>query len=438
VSLRGRFVVYLTAAHVLFAGVAVPLLYRQRLWLLAVEAALAASLAVGLALLRRLFSGLELIRQSAAYLSENDYSTRVRETGQSDLDALIAVYNRMVDSLRVERLRLQEQHYFLAQILAVSPSGCVILDFDGRVDFANPSAEDLLGRRAETLRGRTLRELASPLASALDGLAAGQAQVVALHGGRRVKCRRASFLDRGFSRSFILLEEVTDELRHYEKAAYDKLIRMMSHEVNNSVGASNSLLHSCLAYARHLPVGDRADFERALSVAIGRTETLSRFMRSFADVVRLPTPSPQPCDVRSLLEEVARLMQPVAERSQVTLERDLGTQPAFASLDRVLVEQALVNVLKNAVEAAGQGGRVCLRLERPDRTMRIVVEDSGPGLSPEARDNLFTPFFTTKPEGQGIGLTLVREVLRQHEFAFALDSLPGRPTRFTILVPARG
>jgi two-component system nitrogen regulation sensor histidine kinase NtrY len=438
VSLRGRFVAYLAAAHVLFAGVAVPLLYRQRLWLIAVEASLAASLAVGLALVRRLFSGLELIRESAAYLSENDYSTRVRETGQSDLDALITVYNRMVDSLRAERLRLEEQHHFLAQILAVSPSGFLILDFDGRVDFANPSAESLLARNADELRGRTLAELASPLASALDGLSAGQAQVVALHGGRRVKCRRASFLDRGFSRSFVLLEEVTDELRRYEKAAYEKLIRMMSHEVNNSVGASNSLLHSCLAYARYLPAGDRADFERALSVAIGRTETLSRFMRSFADVVRLPKPTPQPCDVRALLEEVSRAMQPVAERSQVTLERDLGTQPAFASLDRVLFEQALVNVVKNAVEAAGAGGQVCLRLERPDGTMRVVVEDSGPGLSPEARDNLFTPFFTTKPEGQGIGLTLVQEVMRQHELAFSLDSPPGRKTRFTIVVPAVG
>ncbi len=231
------------------------------------------------------------------------------------------------------------------------------------------------------------------------------------------------------------MEELTEELRLYEKAAYEKLIRMMSHEVNNSVGASNSLLHSCLNYGRHLPDADRDDFEGALRVVIGRTEKLSAFMRGFAEVVRLPAPNRQPADLRRLVEDVADLMRPAAELQGVSLERDLGDDLPPADLDRVQIEQVLVNVVKNAIEAAGRDGRVTIRLDRRNGDLRIAVEDTGPGIPPEARGSLFSPFYTTKPDGQGIGLTVAQEILRQHRFDFSLDSPPGGPTRFTIVVP---
>jgi signal transduction histidine kinase len=430
VSLRGRFLAYLAVLHLLFAGVAFLLLRQNRLWVLAIEAVFVVSFAVGATLVRRLFGALELVRESASYLSENDYTTRVRETGQRDLDALIGVYNKMVDSLRDERLKLQEQHHLLSTILAVSPSGVLTLDFDGRVDFANPSARTLLGR--DDVEGRTLAELGSPVALGVESLAPGETRVFSLWGGRRIKCHRGSFVDRGFPRTFLLMEELTEELRLYEKAAYEKLIRMMSHEVNNSVGASNSLLHSCLNYAHHLPEADRADFEQALAVVIARTEQLSLFMRSFAEVVRLPAPNRQPCDLQALVDDVVRLMGPFALERGITLERDLQPGPASADLDRGQMDQVLVNVVKNAIEAAGRGGRVTLRLGRPNGRPEIVVEDTGPGITSEARASLFTPFFTTKPQGQGIGLTLVQEILRQHRFDFSLDAPPGGPTRFTI------
>ena len=434
-SLRGRFVAYLAALHVLFAGVAALLLRRDRLWLLAVETVFLLSFVVGASLVSRLFGALSLVRESAAYLAENDYSTRIRETGQRDLDALIAVYNAMVDSLRTERLKLQEQHHLLSTVLEVSPSGFLSLDYDGGVEFANPQAEALLGLPLAAMKGRPLAQLASPLARSLAAVAPGRTEVVALPAGRRVKCHHGSFLDRGFRRTFVLMDELTEELRLYEKAAYEKLIRMVSHEVNNSVGASNSLLHSCLNYSRHLPEEDRADFEAALRVVIGRTEKLSAFVRGFADVVRLPAPTRHPCDLADLLEDVARLMTPAAAQRGVSLrhETERGVPPA--ELDRVQMEQVLVNIVKNAIEAAGREGRVVLRLDRRDGVAQVGVEDSGPGIAAEARASLFTPFYTTKPDGQGIGLTVAQEVLRQHRFDFSLDSPVGGPTRFTIFVP---
>src|SRR6185295_12371377 len=144
-----------------------------------------------------------------------------------------------------------------SQVLQVSPSGVVILDFDGNVSSLNPAAERLLDRPAAAAVGRRLGALGSPLAEALAVLDPGDARLVGMLGARRVKCHHGTFIDRGFPRSFLLIEELTEELRQFERAAYEKLIRVMSHEVNNSVAAGSSLLHSCLTYGAELTDASR-------------------------------------------------------------------------------------------------------------------------------------------------------------------------------------
>ena len=257
--------------------------------------------------------------------------------------------------------------------------------------------------------------------------------MIPLWGGRRVKCHRGTFMDRGFARSFLLMEELTEELRQYEKAAYEKLIRMLSHEVNNSVGAANSLLHSCLNYGPQLRPEDQADFEGALRVVVGRTEQLSAFMRRFADVVRLPPPRLAPCDPRQLLESIAVLLGPACAERRVAWRWEMEEALPPVAMDRAQMEQALVNVCKNALEAIGRDGTLTVRLGRRGGRGYVCVEDSGPGLPESVRAHLFTPFFSTKENGQGIGLTLVQEILVQHRFEYSLEGPPGGPTRFTVL-----
>src|SRR6187399_2986041 len=245
--------------------------------------------------------------------------SRYREVGQPGIDRLVRVYNRMVDSLRDERVRLQEQQQFLARVLRESPGGILVLDFDGRIEMANPAALRLLQSDAAGVNGRSLAELDRPLTSDLVGLPQGQSRVLALWGGRRVRAAHGTFLDRGFRRSFYLLEELTEELRQSEKAAYEKLIRMLSHEVNNTVAASNSLLTSCLVFAEQLPGESRTDLDGALRVVMNRTAQLGAFMKAFADVVRLPEPRPGPCDLHDLLSHLSRLMAAEAERRRVAI-----------------------------------------------------------------------------------------------------------------------
>jgi two-component system nitrogen regulation sensor histidine kinase NtrY len=438
VSLSRRFAVYLVLLHLLFAAFAVVVLWRQRVWLLAVEAVFALSLLAGFGLLRRLHGDLAPLEEAPRLLAENEFTTRFREVGQPEIDTLIEVYNRMADALREERTRNQEQQSLLARILDASPSGVVILDFDGRVAYANPAAARLLGSAAGdagTLHGLGLGDLQSPLAGPLTALGPGEAAVGALSGARRVRLQRGSFLDRGFTRSFLLLEELTEELRQSEKAAYEKLVRMMSHEVGNTVGAGRSLLESCLAYAGGLPEADRPTFTEALGVVISRLGQLHDFTGGFAEVVRLPPPRPASCELAVVLRAVATLLRPAASAGSIDLrlEVDPAAPPVLA--DRTQIEQALVNVGKNAIEAAGAGGSVVLRLAGRGERAVLEVEDSGPGIPPEVAAQLFTPFFSTKEKGQGLGLTLVQEVLRQHGCEFALEGPPGGPTRFTIAFP---
>ncbi len=431
-TLRAKFVLYLVVVHSLMAWAAVWLIRTNPWWLFAAEAVFIASFSSGLYLIHRFFASLDFIRDSAQLLEDSDLMSRYREVGQPGIDRLVRVYNRMVDSLRDERVRLQEQQQFLARVLRESPGGILVLDFDGRVEMANPAALRLLQSDAAGVNGRSLGELDRPLTWDLAALSEGQSRVLALWGGRRVRAAHGTFLDRGFRRSFYLLEELTEELRQSEKAAYEKLIRMLSHEVNNTVGASNSLLNSCLSYASQLRTEDRTDFEHAIGVVIGRTAELNTFMRSFADVVRLPPPRRQMVAPEALVDDLTRLIGAECAKRNITLQREVEPDGVSVSMDRSQIGQALLNVAKNGIEAIGSGGTLTVRLTRRDGRRVLEVEDTGPGIPADVRDQLFTPFFSTKEGGQGIGLTLVQEILANHQFGYALDGPSGGPTRFTI------
>ncbi len=431
-TLRAKIIVYLVLIHAVLAGISFVVLRENRLWLLAVEGLFALSIGFGVLLVRTFFVPLDLIRTGAELIGERDFTSQFREVGQPEMDALIRIYNRMIDRLREERLKLQEQHYFLEKILAASPAGIATLDFDGRISALNPAAEALLQVSGAAIAGREVGALPGPLGAALAAIPKGSSEVLALAGGRRLKATRAELFDRGFPRGFLLLEELTEELRASEKAAYGKLIRMMSHEINNSVGAVGSLLDSFRGYAPELGTEDREDYLQGIAVAITRLENLQAFMNGFADVVRLPPPDRRPTDLARLVEEILILLRPELDRRRIRVEWEVGWEkiedaPAV-SLDRNQIEQVLMNVLKNAMESIGEDGTLALRLDRASLTLR----DSGPGIPDDVRALLFTPFFSTKRNGRGLGLTLVQEILSAHGFAFSLGPAEGGGAEFRI------
>jgi signal transduction histidine kinase len=430
-SLRAKIIAYLVLIHLAFGGIGFFVLRENRFWLLAVEGLFVLSILFGVLLVRSFFVPLELIRTGAELMGERDFSSQFREVGQPEMDSLIRIYNQMIERLREERLKLQEQHYFLDRLLTASPAGIVTLDFDGRVDHLNPVAEALLEASSDAARGRPLEELEGPLGPALAALPVGGSEVLPLQGGRRLKCSRAEFFDRGFPRSFLLIEELTEELRASERAAYGKLIRMMSHEINNSVGAVGSLLDSFRGYGGQLGAEDRDDFLHAIGVAITRLENLRAFMNGFAEVVRLPPPERRPTDVRQLVDEILLLFQPELERRRIAVLWEHAEPLPAIELDRNQIEQVLVNVLKNAMEAIGEDGAITLDLRREPRPA-LSLRDSGPGIPEDVQPLLFTPFFSTKKNGRGLGLTLVQEILTQHGFDFSLGRAPDGGAEFRV------
>lgn len=431
-SLRHKFILYLFFLHLVLAVVAIFLLWDNRIWLLAVEAFFVISFILAFNLFRSLFQPLDLVMTGVEFIKDKDFTSKFNEVGQPEMDMLISVYNRMIDQLRDERTRVQEQHYFMDKILRASPSGIITFDFDEKIMLVNPSAAQMLQAAPENLTGQKLADLHTPLAAAINQLRSGESQVIPFQGRRRVKCQKSQYLDRGFVRYFVLLEELTEELRRSEKAAYEKLIRMMSHEVNNSIGAVNSLLHSFLNYKTQLRDGDRQDYETALQVAIARTEHLNAFMRSFAEVVRLPLPQRQPCDLQELLRNIALLMSAESRKRNIVWKWEIQAPLEPILMDKNQMEQVLVNICKNALEAIGENGAITVRVGKKGGRNFAIIEDTGGGLTSEARAQLFTPFFSTKENGQGIGLTMIQEILSQHKFEFSLDSQPGSPTQFTI------
>jgi two-component system, NtrC family, nitrogen regulation sensor histidine kinase NtrY len=421
-SLRARFVLYLALLHAGLAGLAVAALGAQPLVLVAVEAALVLSLGLGAWLVRTLTVGVGLSETSADLLREGALGLRLRAPAAPELDRLAGTFNTLAGRLQAERVRLEEQQLLLDKILRAVPVGVLLTDFDGRVTFANAAAEAFAGP-AEGIR---LSDLPAPfgpvLAEGTDGTRA-----LATPDGRRLRLVRGSYFDRGHPRTFVLIEELTDEVRRSEKAAYERLIRLVAHEVGNTTGAVGAVLQALPAAAPDLP----PDAQDALAAARTRADGLAAFVRRLADVARLPDPARAPTDVAGLVRGVVAAMRRHAEAAGVTLTERIEAVPPVA-LDAVQLEQVLVNVVKNAVEAAGRGGHVAVRLTRERTGPVLTIEDDGGALTDEARAHLFTPFFTTKPDGQGLGLTLAREVLARHGFRYSLDGDPGGLTRFTI------
>lgn len=431
---RAKLIVYLSVVHAGLAALAALIVRERPLLLIPLEILFVASLAVGIWLVRSLFVPLELARTGAEMIAERDFSSHFLPVGQPEVDQLIGVYNTMIDRLREERLRLEEQHLLFQKVVAAAPIAFLACDFEGRIAQVNRGAEELFGERESGLRGMTLAELEHPLGASLARLGDGESEFVA-EGGSRYRLLVASFIDRGFPRRFYMIEELTREIEAVERAAYEKLVRMVSHEVNNSVGAVGSLLESSVSFGEAMEGEVREEFQHVTSIAIERLRSLGHFTNSLAELVRLPPPAMREEDLTALLRDIVALVRPESESRSIRIDFDPGEgriEPI--AMDRNQIERVLLNVLKNAIEAVGADGWIDISLEASrGARAEIAVRDSGAGVRSEAER--FTPFFSTKAGGGGLGLTLSREILSQHGFEPTLRNHPEGGAEFRIRIP---
>lgn len=374
---------------------------------------------------------LHLMETGMLLLREQDFSSRLRRVGQTDADNIVDVFNRMMDALKAERLHVREQNQLFDLIFRSSPMGILILDLDRRVDSVNPSGERLLGVSLEAVRGKRLDECSFDLCEDLCSLAMDEVRTVRLTDSNIYRCSRQSFLNGGFRHTFYLVELLTEEVSQAERKAYEKVIRMIAHEVNNTVAGVTSTLDTLETAMEDMP--DSAELCELMRVCIERCYNMGRFITNFADVVKIPDPILVHSDLNEVVRVNMQFLETMCGERRIALVMHLSPEPVWVDLDVVLFQQVLVNIFKNAVESIGQEGTVYIRTSA--RSPVLEVADTGRGIDKETASKLFSPFFSTKPNGQGIGLMLVREVLMKHHCTFSLRTGDDGLTRFTIHFP---
>lgn len=378
--------------------------------------------------LNSIASGMDLLR-------EQDFSSRLAPVGQAEADRIVEMFNRMMDQLKNERLRLREQNHFLDLLINVSPMGVIILTFDEQISMLNTAALRFLGyTSAEELMGKRLEELDTPLAEEVSRLPKDTTDTIRLSDAKIYRCSRLSFVDRGFAHPFVLIESLTTEVVKAEKKAYEKVIRMIAHEVNNTTAGITSTLET-VGDALETLEEETGDLREVMQVCVERCLGMSRFITNFANVVKIPEPSLEQVRLNDRVTACRMFMETICRERQITLHNELCAENPQVWMDTALFEQVLVNIIKNAAESIGQGGDIFIRTSVSP--VMLEIADTGKGISKEVETKLFSPFFSTKPHGQGIGLIFIREVLTRHGCTFSLRTYPDGLTRFRISFPAR-
>lgn len=370
------------------------------------------------------------IGRSLSLLKEGDFNITMVKTGNSDIDNIIEVYNSMIIRLREERLSVREKNQFLDLLIESSPLGIIILDLDDRILDINNTALRILGLPGENYKAKYLNDINSTLASEISKIEYEKKQLIVLADGQKYLCRKLFFMDHGFKHPFYLIEEFTEEIRMAEKEAYGKLIRMMAHEVNNTIGSVNSIMSSVQANPESFISTDRDDVIRMLGIAIQRNYQMNRFMQNFSNVVKLPMPEKEKMDLNDSILLVIESYSSEMKEKNIRLEINLDSTSPVIIADRSQMEQVFLNIIKNSKEAVGNNGHITVSTKA--RPVTIEFTDNGTGLSKEVSEKIFTPFFSTKPGGQGIGLTLVQEILTNHGFSFSFRNKDEGGTRFVI------
>ena len=398
------------------------------------EGVITLSLVLLVCFYRKLVMPLNSIANGIDLLREQDFSSRLAKVGQTEADRIVTMFNGMMDQLKNERLRLREQNHFLDLLISVSPMGVVILDFDGKVSMLNAAALRFLGYTSQAdLTGKPFDALDAPLAEEISRLDKESTRTIRLNDSMIYRCSRLSFVDCGFPHPFILIESLTSEVVKAEKKAYEKVIRMIAHEVNNTTAGITSTLETVSEALEEMD--DTADLREVMKVCVERCYGMSRFITNFANVVKIPDPQLEQVRLNDRVSACKRFMETICRDRDITLHNELCADNPLVWMDTVLFEQVLVNIIKNAAESIGQSGDIYIRTSASPAVLEVA--DTGAGIPREVEAKLFSPFFSTKPHGQGIGLVFIREVLSKHGCTFSLRTWPDGLTRFRITFPEK-
>jgi len=353
-------------------------------------------------------------------LREGDYSVRGRSPKPDDaLGEVMREVNTLGSTLREQRLGAMEATTLLRTVMREIDVAIFAFDEHQRLRLVNRAAERLLAAQPEKLLGQTAHEIG--LEACLLGPEQSTLQASFPGGAGRFGVRRTGIRERGLPLDLIVISDLTQALSEQELQAWQRLVRVLGHELNNSLTPIKSIAGSLASIVarENLPDDWRDDMRRGLTVITSRSESLSRFIGAYARLAKLPRPQLQPLEVKSTVERA------VSFETRVGVKVNEGA-PLTVQGDPDQLEQVLINLLRNAADASlTTKGGVEVGWRRDGAMLEISIKDEGPGLSSTA--NLFVPFFTTKPGGSGIGLVLSRQIAEGHGGALTLENRKDGP-----------
>jgi nitrogen fixation/metabolism regulation signal transduction histidine kinase len=351
---------------------------------------------------------LQTLSNLLASLREGDYSIRARRSRHEDaLGEVTREVNILSESLREQRLGALEATALLRKVMAEIDVAIFAFDGSERLRLINRAGERLLVQSSERLLGRTAQELGLEDCLKLEKTD-GAIEKAFAGGVGRWGVRRGNFRERGLPHQLLVLTDLSRTLREEERAAWQRLVRVLGHELNNSLAPIKSLADSLTRLLKHerLAPDWKEDMKHGLDVISSRAESLTRFMESYSRLARLPAPTFEIVNVKKLIERVAGLE--TSSKIEIVPGPDINIKA-----DRAQLEQLLINLLRNAIEAAREtSGGVELGWTRNENFLDVWVRDEGQGIANTT--NLFVPFFTTKPNGSGVGLVLCRQIAEAH------------------------
>jgi nitrogen fixation/metabolism regulation signal transduction histidine kinase len=399
-------------------------------WLVRITVAIilfGVSLGAVLALRERIIRPLQTVSNLLAALRQDDFSIRARGAVPNDaLGQVMLEVNTLAETLRSQRLGAQEATALLRAVMAEIDVAIFAFDSDKRLVLVNRYGERLLGREGD-LVGKLADDLG--LQQALGS--PSTIQDLRFPGGAgRWEIRRTKFWQGGSPHELLALSDLSQPLREQERQAWRRLIRVIGHELNNSLAPIKSIAGSLESLLSHQQPPDdwRDDLRSGLAVIGSRAEALSRFTTAYARLARLPAPSLRPVEFGALMRRVASL--------ETRLPIGVGSaEEVTVTADPDQLEQLLINLLRNAVDAALEtGGAVSTSWAASDHMLEVRIDDQGPGL--QNTGNLFVPFFTTKTGGSGIGLVLSRQIAEGHGGSLTLENRTDeRGVRATLRLP---
>lgn len=361
---------------------------------------------------------LQTMTNLLAALREGDYSIRARGARYDDaLGEVLLEINALGETLRTQRLGAFEATALLRTIMAEIDVSVFTFDPERRLRLVNRAGENLLGRSIDKLLGRRASELG--LEVVLEANQDAPLTLTFPGGSGRWGVRRSSFRERGLPHELVVLTDLSRTLREEERIAWQRLVRVIGHEMNNSLAPIKSIAGSLETLLRRDPPPPdwRDDARSGLNVIATRAESLSRFMQAYARLARLPPPQKERLNLPELVKRVVALETRLAVR--IAVGPDIVMQADAAQL-----EQLLINIVHNAVDASLEtGGEVVVGWREVAECVELYVRDEGEGIMNPT--NLFVPFFTTKPGGSGIGLALSRQIAEAHNGSLSLANRKG-------------